>query len=78
MHSDAVFAGKEQRVSTLCNELGVKATLINSLTITSLGSRGLASPICCEGDDAGPIMRVLITRVELLEHFLANITRFQQ
>ena len=57
MYSDAVFAGKEQRVSMLCDELGVKATLIDSLACANLGSRGLASPICCEGDDAGPTMR---------------------
>jgi hypothetical protein len=52
--------------------------LINSLAIANLGSHGLASPIRCEGDDAGPIMRVLITRMELLENFLGNIIRFQQ
>jgi hypothetical protein len=51
---------------------------INSLAIANLGSHRLASPIRCEGDDAGPIMRVLIMRMELLENFLGNIIRFQQ
>ena len=51
---------------------------INALAIANLASCRLASPVRCEGHDAGPIMRVLITSIKLLEHFLGNIIRFQQ
>jgi hypothetical protein len=53
-------------------------TFNNSLAIASLGSRRLASPIRCEGHDAGSIMSVVITGMKLLEYFLGDITRFQQ
>jgi hypothetical protein len=52
--------------------------LINSLAIAILGSCRLASPIRDEGNNAGPIVRVRIANVELLEHFLGHVNRFQQ